>query len=339
MLLVSEKERLLLRGTDNELTIKTVVEVREAEPGMAAVPAETLLSLVKVLSGDTVTCTLEDGESLLLLKCGRSNYKVPVLPPKDYLPEPLVEHVSGFAIEGDVLSNALGRVLSACATDDTRPAISGVRWEVEGSTLRLIATDTHRLHVNSVPVTEVSGKQVFTLSRRASGELSKIPTRATCMVTVGNNTVEVCSDWWEFNARLTEGEFPKWQRIVPTDEDSCLLINREELLAAARRAGIVAEGNVNRLKLSLTEDGALSLTARSADRGEADESVRISSMKGDIEKMAVNYRFLVDALQAIPDEYVHVNTTSSSKPVLIHGDDRVSFFSVVMPMQLETGRP
>lgn len=333
MLLSVEAERLLIRGTDLELTMESAAGVRDVEVGQAAIPAETFLSLVKGLSGETVTFTLNEGDTSLLVKCGHSNYKIPVLPPTDYPPSPQVSPGKGFAVDGAALAAGLGRVLGAVATDDTRPNICGTKWEVEGETLRLIATDTHRLHVTTLPVTETSGNLEFVLGRRGSAELAKLLNSDLCTVTVDQNLLEVCSTWGIFTARLTEGQFPNWRRIMPTSLDRLVMVNREVFLAAVKRAGIVAEGNANRLKLALTEEGALAITAQSDEHGEADESVEVASKKGEFEEMAVNYRFMTSTLSAMGDETVYMKTSHPLSPILIHGAEREVFEAVVMPMQ------
>ena len=328
---------MTVQATDLEISLTTSVAVTDGEDGAAAVPGKQFCEYVRAMPGASVSLNLEEGA--MFIKSGRSRYKLQFYAAAEEFPVlPTVEPKQRFTIAEQTLAETLRRTLIAAANDDTRPVLCGVLWRREKGTDRLVmvATDTHRLHLASCDIENAEGAGDVILSNRTCGELIRLLSGdQDCTVTIDDNQVHLDTAAGTLTGRLLEGKFPVYDKIIPTYSKH-LGMNRDDLAEILKRAAVVASDDSNRLILEFGPDKTNRITARSS-YGEAEEEFMVEGLlqNGQDPKLAANYKLLLEAVQACPDEGVRFLHEGGQRPVLIHGLKRDNFLAVVMPMSMQ----
>jgi DNA polymerase-3 subunit beta len=136
-------------------------------------------------------------------------------------------------------------------------------------------------------------------------------------------------------SRLIDGQFPPYQRVIPSGRSRRLTIEREEFQSALRRTRIVArDGSARDRVILITEGENLVLTAEAAqDLGRAHEEIGVER-EGDDIKIAFNVNFLVDGVGILATEKVHLDLNEPLTPAVLRPVDGDDYLMVVMPMQV-----
>lgn len=347
ILLLAEDNALRLIATDLELGISCRVPARIEEGGGLTSPARTLTEVLANLPDKSDVSISVDKSHTVRVHCERSDYKILGLPAEDYPRLPEVKEAVGFSIPQTVLRDMIKQTLFAVSTDETRKILTGILMSFDGATLRFVATDTHRLAVKTAKTTNGRGAQDAIVSSRAMNELNRLLTdsEGDVHVTLSDNHVRFTlpgESEVEIISQLVVGQFPNFNRVIPTEFQKRLKIPAEELLRAVRRASIVARENSNRV-IVRSEGEKLVLTAESQTVGNAYEEIEVIREGDDVE-IAFNAKYLLDVLSVLDNEYVNLELTEALKPGVMRpvpptpkeGEEPAEpdYLCVLMPMQI-----
>jgi DNA polymerase-3 subunit beta len=328
---------LTVQATDLEVGMTTQVPVTAGKDGAAAVPGKQFVDYVRAMPGAEVTLTVADSQ--MVITSGKSRFKLAVIGSHAEFPvlAHVAEPVAEFQIDEAALRAALERAAIAASTEDTRPILTAVLWRLDavGGQLTMVATDTHRLHLVRAATDSAAGDVEALVPGRACKELIRLlGADANCSVRVDRNQIEVKTSNARLTSRLIEGQFPKFEKVVP-DLSTSIGIDRDDFAEVITRAGLVGKDDSNRVVLSFQDDGSLRVNARGGD-GEAEEEIGTEGVIGDqAPTIAANCHFLLQAIQACPDDTIRFLHSGDQRPTLLHGDHRDRFLAVVMPMTLK----
>ncbi len=350
ILIQAEGDGLRLVATDLELGISCRIPASISEPGALTAPSRTLTEVLANLPDKGEVALSVDKSHTVRVHCQKSDYKILGLPAEDYPSLPEVPDSVSFRIPQARLREMIRHTLFAVSTDETRQILTGVLMVFDGASLRLVATDTHRLASIESVVLEGHGSHNAIIPSRAMNELTRLLTDAEgeVQVILSNNQIQFDlpgDAGIQIVSRLIEGQFPNFQRVIPTNHTRRLKIPSEPLLRATRRAFIVARENSNRVILK-TVDDKLVLTAESQTVGNAYEEVEIEK-EGDDIQVAFNSKYLLDVLSVVDTDSVYLELTEPLKPGVMRpapaqqaeGDEATiatapDYLCVLMPMQL-----
>jgi|SRR5579872_464026 len=370
VLIRTEGDGLRLVATDHELGIscrvanqKGVVDengvgvapessTQVLEHGALTCPARLLTEVLANLPDKDDVAISVDRSHTVRIHCeySRSDYKILGLPAEDYPQLPEVQEAAAFSIPQVRLRELIRQTQFAVSQDEARAILTGVLVVYEENTVKFVATDTHRLAVKETRVSEGSGgSQRAIVPVRAMNELARLLTDAE-----GDVRVVISSNQIQFElpgegdvqivSRLIEGQFPNFQRVIPTAHQRRLTVEVGALLRAVRRAAIVARENAQRIVFRTNED-KLVLTAESQMVGNAREEIEVENEGGDVE-IAFNAKYLLDVLNVIDTEKVHLELTEPLKPGVLRPVSMLdtvddcdaavgeSYLCVLMPMQI-----
>ena len=340
VLVQSEEGSVRLIATDLELSISMTIPAQVEEAGAFTAPAKVLTELLGELPESEVAITV-DRSHALQLRCDRSEYSILGLPAEEYPKLPEIQDTNRFSISQKTLRNMIRQVIFAVSPDEARAILTGVLMVFEDVTLKLIATDTHRLAVRCAVVSEGQGSQQAIVPARAMNELLRILTDedGDVVVSLSENQVQFTTPQGiQVVSRLIEGQFPNYQRVIPGDHQKRLTLQTLPAQRAVRRAYIVARNNASRVILK-TEGEQLLITAESTIDGKAREEVECAREGDDVE-IAFNAKYMLDVLGVLDGEGFHLELTEPLKPGIVRpiptestapGDE---YLCVLMPMQL-----
>ncbi len=336
--------KVSMMATDLEMWMEhTLPGVGITEDGAATAPARNFTELLAAMPDADVSVTVEDETNTLHLRCLKANYKLLGLSADEFPLLPQVKEDSRFVVDREILKDAVKQTIFATSTDETRAILTGVLVVFQGDSLKLVATDTHRLAVRDCPVKEGSGSASAIVPSRAMNELLRIVgnEEGEIVVTLSGNQIQFQVDDASGSkttliSRLIDGQFPNYERVIPAQATKTLTVERAPLAAAVKRASIVARDSASRVVLRTTEDGdKLTITAESGSVGNAYEEVEVARTGDDTPvEIAFNAKYLADVLNVLDTEGLHIELTEPLRPGVIRPTDTADYLCVLMPMQV-----
>ncbi len=319
--------RLTVTGTDNEVTVRTYLEVEVTEEGSTVIPAKLAADAVRKLPSGAVTLSTEDGH--VVITGNGPEFKLREMSAEDF---PKVSDGSGgeeITVDGDALIKALGQVGVAASADDARPTLTGVLFEADEESLRLVATDSYRLAVREVPGVATEGSRL--IPYRALRELGRTVGGGSMQVILGEREASFVTDQGRLTVRIIDASFPNYRQLLPDGHSNRLTVDKAGLIEAVGRAALVAEDHIP-VRLAM-HSGGVELSVIRQEVGEASELLE-ADYSGDEMTIAFNTRYLMDGISAVADEQVVIETSDPLKPGLIHGASDEDFRYLLMPVRL-----
>lgn len=325
-----KKNRLVVVGSDLDLTIRVQSEVGGEEDGTTVIPAALGTEIMRALESGRVQLEVDDKGARVT--SGRSDFNLRTLPADEF---PKFDEPGGEAVTLDVgnFAAALEQVVKAASVDDSRPILTGVLLAAESDGLRLVATDSYRMAVRDLPGTEVLGRdQTVLVPSRALDVVNRLLGDAKDLsIQLGEHDAEFTIDDTKIVTRLIEGEFPNYQGLIPDGHPNRLIVDRESLLSALQRVRLLAR-DATPVRLAMTGEG-LELVAISQDVGQAHESLDASYTGNDL-TVAFNPEYLLDGLEVSPGKEVSLDTVDALKPAILRGVDDEDFLYLLMPVRV-----
>lgn len=333
-------------STNLEMAIHCTIRGKVEQDGEATVPSKLFYDYVNLLPNETVSVS-GTGDHLSI-ECGSYKTKIHGLPASEF---PLVPEVHGgveFQIPVDDLRKALSRVLFAAATNESRPELTGICVGVQTGTnegkLVLAATDSYRLSEAVLPVVtpvQVEDEMQFIVPSRTFAEVNRVlsvfrddvESPSVVHLTVSEGQLIFRFGSVELISRTIEGNYPPYRQIIPSSFATTVSVDREDFVKAVKTASLFSRTGLFDVQLLFRpEDQALAVQAIDATRGENMATCSIV-MQGKQNGVTVNYRYLLDGLQAMDSEEVSFQMNDSSNPCLIVPATTSDFLYIVMPIK------
>jgi DNA polymerase III subunit beta len=339
---------LVLSTFDYETSARATVPASVSAEGKALVSGRLLADICRSLPNKPVDMSIEGTK--VTLTCGSARFSLQTMPVDEYPSLPHMPQATG-TVRSDVFAAAVAQAVTAAGRDDMLPVLTGVRIEIEGSTISLLATDRFRLSLRELTwnpgATDVSAAAL--VPAKVLADTAKSLT-AGSEVTIALSTSGVGEGIIGFEGsagggvrrtttRLLDGEFPKVRTLFPAEHTTIARVDRATLVESVKRVSLVAERNTA-VQLAFAE-GTLTLDAGSGDEALATEQID-ASVTGDDITTGFNPQFLLDGLTAIEDPVVEMAFTQASKPAVMTGADSLDALSdtnfryLLMPRRLLT---
>ncbi len=353
VLLIAESGQLRLSATNLEMAVSTRVAARILEEGTITLPARLLSEYVGLLDkGSQVDMALNQKNRKVHLSCGRYEANIAGLDAEDFPAIPTVSGGAAFSLPGSLLKEVIEQVAFAAAQDDTRPVLAGVLFRLQGNRLTLAAADGFRLAVRSVELESPVGEDLAVIiPSKALSELARaLPDGGEEMVeiaaTANRNQILFRSGDTEIVSRLIEGQFPDYQRIIPQDARTRVILPNADFLRSTKVASVFARDNANIVKLQVKPSGEsadeqtlapgqITVISTSTEMGD-NQGVLDASVSGEEQLVAFNGKYLRDALEAIDTPEIRLEITGPSSPGVLRplGPTTDTYLHVIMPMHV-----
>lgn len=338
VLIVLEKDRLSLTGTDLEVELVGRVQLEKAgESGEVTVPARKLFDICKSLpEGSDIDFSVKDGKATV--KSGRSRFTLSTLPASEF---PNVDDSIGthqFSLKQGQLKRLIERTAFAMAQQDVRYYLNGMLWELDSKkNLRVVATDGHRLAMCTLPeklTMKGEGEAQVILPRKGVLELARLLMEDAdeISIMIGSNHIRAVTDDFTFTSKLVDGKFPDYQRVLPASPDKLVVGSRQELRQAFARTAILSNEKYRGVRLQLTKN-SLEIVANNPEQEEAEETVPVE-YTGDALEIGFNVSYLLDVLGVLSGEQVRLSMADPNSSALLEETDGGDSLYVVMPMRL-----
>ncbi len=328
----AEGDTLTLTATDLDLTLQKKVKADVLMEGETVVVGKYFVDFIKKLEKEQVELSqLYDGG--LEIKYSDSKSELQVFSAENYPKISVEEEVNSFSLKQKDFKDIVEKGTISCSTDDSRPILKGCLFEIKEGTLTCVALDGFRMSIVKKDINAsgefsaiIPSRTLIEITRLLSEEEKEIKIiiqKNLLFAEVGNTIIY---------SRLIEGEFVKYNHIIPTSFENVVTINKNQLLTSIERATVVAKNDrFNIIKFDIKED-ILNIFARS-EVGNVNENVNIN-LKGKDLTIAFNGKYLADYLKTVSDEFININLNSPIDPCILSEISSNEFNYLVLPVRI-----
>src|SRR6266496_3126944 len=298
VLVEATKQGLRLSGTDLDIAVSTTVAADVDAEGAVTLPAKKLSDIVRELPSAPIRLSAA-GEQRVAIECGRSRFKLLGLPREEFPSFPAVKFDKAWKASAGVVHKLVTHVAFAASTEESRPILNGVLWELRPDRMRMVATNGHRLAKMDVPASGGSTADLI------------VPPKALEQI-----------------RRLYAPE-------VDLENDKHATIDKLAMTAALRRMSIVASDQTHRIRLAFT-GGTVRFSVQTPDLGEAQDELPVT-YEGEPLEIGFNAMYLLEILKYMPTDEVRLSFKAPERAATVEPvgwNDPASYMALVMPLRL-----
>jgi len=327
-----------LTATDFDLSITTVINAQVEEEGKFTLPAKKLSDIISRLQDELVR--LELNGSMVTITCNKSKFDIIGISANEFPQvEESISEEDSIEIETSPFIKAIREVVSAAAGYETNNLLSGVVCEVNKNILEMAATDGNRLARvrESVKNNSADSDKIFEmlLSSKVLSELSKIS------MLVESESIKICKevkkiiitlDRTKIITRLMQGQFPKYNQLIPQTFPKEAVINKFNLISALERVSVMVNEKNSIVKFEFA-DNQLKLSGDSPDAGNSQDIIDVK-YSGEALTIAFNYKFILEFLKIVESEEVAIKLNSPLSATVFAPCSDEDYIYLIMPVQL-----
>ena len=331
---------LKVSASDLESTMTTSMEVTSKEKGLVAVPARILLDTLKTFAEQPLTFSINEKTFMMELSSENGKFKLAGHDGAEFPKIPTIEQPNSIELPAEVLLEAINKTIFATGTDELRPVMSGVYFQLNKDNTTFVATDAHRLVRYRRADVRSAKTASFIVPRKPLGLLKSALTGMKSKVKIDYNDANAffTFDNYSLICRLIDGRYPNYEAVIPADNPNKLIISRDSFLNSIRRVSIFSNKTTHQVKLRLA-GSEMVISAEDIDfNNEANERLSCDYNGQDME-IAFNARFLSDMLNNLGTEQVQMELSLPNRagiltPTTENGAGDENVLMLVMPVML-----
>lgn len=335
ILLSAEGTKLKIAATNLEIGVIKYLSVEVEEEGEITVPAKTIVELISGLGQVKVKLEGDKGE-ILTVSSGKLKATINGISATEFPAIPLSTG-KGIKFKKEILLSS-SQVLFAAAVDEGRPILTGILTDVTAQKLDFVATDGFRLAHRQIKFPEGSEEKFKSLiPRKTFEEVLRIigeeeSEEVTISTSESQNQVIFTVGQTTLSSRLIEGQFPSWEKIIPTEIKARAILDKDQLLKAIKLAAIFAKNEANIVVLKTSKDKIV-LESSAKELGSQENEVD-GQVEGEELQIAFNAKFLIDAVSSAPATQLVMEFSGALSPTLIKPMGVEGLEYIVMPVRL-----
>lgn len=331
---VSEND-VTITGADLEVEMVAVAQADDLVPGEITVPARKLADICRALP-DGCLVKVEQAGDRVTVSAGRSRFTLATLPAQEFPVIESIELVDRITLSESAFKQLLDRTAFAMANQDVRYYLNGLLLDLDGETLRGVATDGHRLALAEAGLSAPAegGRRQVIVPRKGVLELQGLFDAGDGEIELefARNHLRVRRDQVTFTSKLIDGRFPDYEAVIPIGADQQVKISRDDFRVALQRAAILSNEKYRGVKLEVAPD-LLRIVAHNPEQEEAVEEVEASTTVTDL-SVGFNVNYLLDALNALDGEEILLCLRDANSSCVLREPEESPSQHVIMPLRL-----
>ncbi len=331
-----KEDKLSITGTDLEVELVGQSQIATTDQlDHITLPGKKLIEICKSLPEKSLI-KLSKQKEQYILHSGKSKFILSSFAADDFPDMGEFQGNASFEITQKAFKTLLQRTQFAMAHHDVRYYLNGMLLEISSGSIRVVATDGHRLAANTLSTsTKTDHKIQNIIPRKAVLELIRLlgDTDQPLQVQIGNNFIRAISDQFTFTSKLIEGRFPDYERVIPKNNDKKVFLDKNEFKKSLSRSAILCNDKFKGIKIEIAS-GKMKIFASNPEHEKAEESINLVYDDEKLE-MGFNVAYLLENINTLKSDQVALLFSSSNKSILIEEVDSPhdSYF-VLMPMRL-----
>lgn len=333
VLLEAEGETLTIRATNMDLGVEIRMKVTVHAPGAVALSGQVLVGLLQNLYRDKQV-VLESKEGGLEVVTETSSTIVKVVSYEDFPTIPRPAYETAFSIDSRDFLQGVKSVWYSSAISNIKPELSSVYVYQDQENLVFVATDSFRLAEKKVKIkSSIKDFSQLLIPYKNIPEIIKV-------LDEGKGEVQICLDKNQISftlgsiyltSRVIDGAFPDYRQIIPKDWKTEVIVLKNDLINSLKLVNVFAD-QFHQVGIQVKPNKKIfELRSKNADVGENTNRTEVK-VTGESLEISVNYKYLTDCFQAIPQESIKIHFNGQNRPIVIYGVGDESFLYLVMPM-------
>lgn len=334
-----DKSTIKLVATDLDLTVIALVDAQVEEEGKITLPSKTLNEIVSKLGDKLITFEMTDGETSVNITCQNSKFDIIGISASEFPPEfsnIQLNEDEGFEIEIRPFVKAVKQAGFAAASYETSNLLSGIVCDISENVMEIASTDGNRLarvresidnkdnHAKQLIIPSKTLNEFIKMSGFIDEDSVKIYTEKSKIIIKSERTTTI--------SRLLEGQFPKYNQLIPKESPKEALVNVAQMISALERVSIMVNEKTSIVKLEFSLN-TLKLTADTPDSGKSEESLDIN-YTGEELVIAFNYKYVLEALKNIDSDIVKIGLNTPLSATMFRPDSEEDYVCLIMPVQI-----
>ena len=335
MIKATEEGSLILTASDLEISIKKEINADVQEPGAIVVMAKLFGDIIRKLPNEDILISCDESGTVLI-KTSFSEFNV-VSFSTDEFPEigNKEEGSESITLDRDIFREMIRKTAFAASVDESKGVLTGILTEIDEEFIKMVSLDGFRLALVKENMKSASPNK-FIIAAKVMNEISKIISEDEDdsdinillgekreVINVGNNEIII---------RRMEGEFIKYNDILPTENTTNVIVSKEMLLESIERASLLSrEGKNNLIKMIIKND-LMTITSRS-EEGNVKEEIIVEKTGNDLE-IGFNSKFVLDVLKVIDDDQISLNFKTGVSPCVVKPVDGDYYEYLILPVRI-----
>lgn len=335
ILIKTSNSGILLSATNLEIGISCQVRAKVEKDGLFTVPATILANFISLLNKDEkIDVELINKE--LIIKSNNQQTKIKGEDASEFPIIPDVAKEQEIILNKELLKESLSQVIFATSTDETRVELSGVLFNFNKKELVLAATDSYRLAEKKIITNNNDLKQQIILPQRTAAELLRIlpyNENEEIKIFLSENQIFFDLNQTTLTSRLIEGNYPDYQPIIPQNEKTKMIIEKDYFIKVVKRAALFSKSGINDIEINFDQTKQVIVIKAVSNQIGENINEQPAEIKGVDNNIVFNYRYLLDGLSNIQSEKVILKIVDNSSPGVIHGQEQDDYLYIIMPIK------
>lgn len=332
-----EEKKLNIVATDLETVMRVQMDVESKANGKVCIPSKILMESLKNLPDQPLTFNI-DKNFAVEITSDNGKYKVMGENPDNFPKEPQADETTGFTMPSTALVTAINKALFAVSTDDLRPAMTGVFFDLNKDYIQFVATDAHRLVRYKRTDVKCPNNENFIVPKKPLNLLKNVlpDNDDELSISYNSNHLFVSHGTTQLICRLIDARFPDYKVVIPTDNPYKLVVNKVDFQNSLRRVSVFSNKSTNQVALSIS-GSELQMTAQDIDFSFEGNERMNCQYDGEDLQIAFNARFLIEMLNAAETDDIKIELATSTKAGIIkptETEENEDLLMLVMPLML-----
>lgn len=334
VLLAIENRQLTMTGSDLEIQIMVTLPVDSSGNIQTTIPARKFLDICRLLPNQA-NLKFQINDTKVTISSGKSRFSLSALDPGSYPGFPEIEPEYQFTIPSIRFKEALSKTIFCMANQDFRYYLNGLSMNIANSTLKLVASDGHRMALFQDEINQNTGiSSKIIIPRKGIQELTRILELSDndVSVSVSKNNIQVIVENLFFSAKLIDATYPNFQSVFQQEFLDAIPVKKDVLKEALTRVAILSNEKSKGITLYFDSD-QIQLTAFNPEHEEAEENVAVE-YSGEPIRISFNGQYLIDALNILDSDIVFLIISRDFSCCFVEESTPAPYSYIVMPMTL-----
>ncbi len=323
-----------LKATDLDLSLSTFCEADVRQPGSLCLPAKKLFEIVRALPDAEIELKRGDKDQVTL-SCERSRFKLLGVSTENFPPIKAMPEIV-MPLPADLFRTFVSRTIFAITNEESRYALNGAKFELSDESVRMVATDGHRLSFIEKRLPSSGQRMDLLIPKKTLAEVAKLSTESDDPIGIAFHDNHLYFQFGKrmLSSRTLSGQFPNYEMVLPRENNHRFQIEATRLADALRRVALVADDRSHAIRFELTKD-LVSISANSENVGEAGEELVVDYSGPDI-VIGFNAQYLLEVFSVLSDGEIYLEFKDGSSQVQVRPKDEVDYDYryIVMPMRI-----
>jgi DNA polymerase-3 subunit beta len=318
--------------------MSVTIEVKGSNDGVIAIPAKRILDTVRALPDVQLHIHAEEASKKIQMVTDSGEYSLVGESGEEFPSGPQFKAENEMTLPGNIVDDIINQTLFSVSSDELRPAMTGVYFQLKPQQLTVVATDGHRLVRLSYEGTQSNLTKDLIVPSKALQLASRSIEGGDVRISVDSTHIQFHFGPTTLTSRLIEEKYPNYESVIPLDNDKQLTVARDLLLASVKRVALYSSTTTRQVRFVVSK-GGLKVAAEDVDfGGEARETVTCSYNGEDIE-IGFNATYVIDILSHIASEDVVFQFSSPVRAAVItpaENKPQQDILMLAMPMRLNS---